>query len=188
MPRMQVTGGKKRPATTVNRRAKDTFPPSLQDAFNDPENCSLDPVAKMALSDDRHEYSWALHLLRNMYEFDREEAGVFLVGHFAHCGNDWEKRMAIVNVLYHVQTAPCVRLLFGELRRVKNTNSTRRYLRELISVLRDMPPKLVRPGFEALAEDKSFTNRARMKFQHVLDYLDYQDWRDETLPRYRRSS
>ena len=160
---------------TAKRGAKDRFPSILEDAFHDPENCSIDPVAKVALSDDHQEYTWALSLLRNMYEFGRDEAGVFLIGLLMTCGDNWEKRLAIVKVLYHVQTERCVDVLFGELKRVRNTNSTRRYLRELVSVLSEMPAKLVRSGFEALAEDKSLSHRMRSKFEQALDFLDYQE-------------
>ena len=160
---------------TAKRGAKGRLPSILEDAFHDPESCSSDPVAKAALSDDRQEYTWALCLLRDMYEFGRDEAGVFLIGLLMTCGDNWEKRLAIVDVLYHVQTEHCVNVLFGELKRVRNTNATRRYLRKLVDVLSEMPAKLVRSGFEALAEDKSFSHRMRTKFGQALDFLDYQE-------------
>lgn len=65
---------------TTKRPAKDRFPAILEDAFHDPENCPLDSAAKVALSDDREEYTWALFLLRNMSEFGRQDARVFLLG------------------------------------------------------------------------------------------------------------
>ena len=49
------------------------------------------------------------------------------------------------------------------------------YLSELVSVLSEMPATLVRSGFEALAEDKSFSQRMRTKFEQALDFLDYRD-------------
>ena len=99
---------------TAKRGTKDRFPSILEGAFHDPENCSIDPVAKVALSDDHQEYTWALSLLRNMYEFGRDEAEVFLIGLLTTCGDNWEKRLAIVEVLYHVQTEHRVNVLFGE--------------------------------------------------------------------------
>ena len=74
---------------------------------------------------------------------------------------------------WDVQTEVCINVLFGELKRVKNTNSTRRYLNEVIDVLSCMPPALVRPGFEEIAKDKSFTPRMRAKFQTARDDLAY---------------
>ena len=83
---------------TAKRHAEDRFPSVLEDAFQDPEKFSIDPVAKVALSDDRREYTWALTLFRNMYGSGRDEAGVFLIGMLMTCGDNWEKRMAIVGV------------------------------------------------------------------------------------------
>jgi hypothetical protein len=157
---------------TATRRANNRFPSVLEAAFDDPENCSIDSVVKVALSDDCEEYTWALTVLRNMVEFGREEAGVFLIGLLPTCGENWKKRQAIVHALYHVQTEHCVDVLFAELKGVKSTNVTRRYLRELVGVLSDMPPKLVRDGFEALAADKSLTHWVRSQIERALDTLD----------------
>jgi len=157
--------------TKRRTNAEARFPSVLEEAFRDPEFGSIDPVVKLAMSQDHDEYTWAISLLRNMYEFRRDEAGVFLIGLLLTCGNNWEKRLAIVKILSHVQTAACVSLLFDELTRVRNTNSTRRYLRALVDVLSDMPTRLVHSGFRALAEDKSFSHRMRSVFQHALDGL-----------------
>ena len=68
-------------------------------------------------------------------------------------------------------------MLFGELKRVRNTNSTRGYLGAVVGVPADMPPALVRPGFEELTRDTTLWLRMRAKFGQVLDRLDYQEWR-----------
>lgn len=148
-----------------------------QQGIPDPGQIPSDPFLKQALSDDRQEFWWATSTIRTMYNCGRMEAGVFLVGLLLTCGGNWEKRRTIVGALYDVQTKQCADVLFGELRRVKNTNSTRRYLKEVSEVLSGMPAKLVRAGFEALVEDKSTTLRMRSKFQQALDDLDYEDWR-----------
>jgi len=56
------------------------------------------------------------------------------------------------------------------------------YLKELIAVLSEMPAKLVRSGFEALAKDKSFSHRMRARFEQALDFLDYQERRGQPPP------
>jgi len=89
------------------------------------------------------------------------------------CGHNWEKRRVITAALYDMQTEAVVHVLFDELRQVKNTNRTRRYLRELIDVLSSMPPSLVRSGFEELAQDKSLTDRMRAEFRVVVADLAY---------------
>ena len=67
-----------------------------------------------------------------------------------------------------IYTKPCADLLFGELRRVKSSNTTRRYLTTIIKVLADLPPELIEAGFEALARDKSFSQKMRDEFKAVL--------------------
>lgn len=174
--------------TIRGAKVGDRFPSVLEEAFHDPEHGAIDPVVKLAMSQDHHEYTWALLLLRNMYEFRRDEAGVFLIGLLLTCGNNWEKRLAVVNILFHVQTEACVSLLFDELRRVRNTNSTGRYLRALVDVLSDMPTKLVCSGFRALAEDKSFSHRMRSLFKQALDDLNDQEPHSQRSPPGRTRS
>jgi hypothetical protein len=157
---------------TAKRPTKEVYPAVLEAAWHDPENCPIDPVVKLALSDDPHEYKWALPLLRNMAEFKREEAGVFLIGLLMTCGDKWEKRMTIVRLLHPVETDACVDVLLAELRRVKSTNKTRRYLQEVIDTLSSMPPRLVQPKLQALAEDVSLTPWVRTRLQVAVDALD----------------
>jgi hypothetical protein len=66
-------------------------------------------------------------------------------------------------------TRPCADLLFSELKRVKSSNTTRRYLGAVIKALSFMPSELIKEGFEKLAEDRSFSPKMRDKFQAVLD-------------------
>ena len=155
------------------KRLKPRLQGISEDGFLDPAHFPIDPVLKQALSDDRREFDSAVSLLRSMHNCERTEAGVFLIGLLLTCGDNLEKRRAIATALYDVQNEVCVNVLFGELKRVKNTNSTRRYLNEVIDVLSCMPPAMVRPGFEELAEDKSLTPRMRAKFQTVQDDLAY---------------
>jgi hypothetical protein len=67
-----------------------------------------------------------------------------------------------------IVTKPCADLLFGELKRVKSSNTTRRYLTTIIKVLASMPSELIQAGFESLAQDKSFSQKMRDKFKAVL--------------------
>ena len=106
-----------------------------------------------------------------MAEFGRQDAGVFLIGLLMTCGDNWEKRTAIVGMLHGVETDACVDVLLGELRRVKSTNTTRPYLQEVIDALSCLPPKLVRSKLQALAEDMSLTPWVRTRIQAALDSL-----------------
>ncbi len=146
---------------------------SIEDGFFDPGQFPIDSVLKQALSEDRREFQNAVSLLRSMFNYDRKEAGVFLIGLLLTCGDNWEKRRVNATALFDVQTEACVKVLLGELKQVKNTNSTRRYLNEVIDVLSCMPPPLVLLGFEELAAEKSLSPRMRAKVEAVLVDLNY---------------
>jgi hypothetical protein len=74
----------------------------------------------------------------------------------------------VVEAMRWINTKPCADLLFSELRRVKSSNTPRRYLGAVIKVLAAMPWELVEEGFESLSEDKSFSPKMRDKFREVL--------------------
>jgi hypothetical protein len=103
--------------------------------------------------------------LRLMYGSGRKEAGVFLMGLLAASDENWDRRLTIVEALRDVQTDACAHLLFAELRRVKSSNTTRRYLDGVIRSLVAMPAELVEEEFIALAEDRSFSHKMRSKFK-----------------------
>src|SRR5271157_3494985 len=101
---------------------------------------------------------------------------VFLLGLLVNCEDNWEKRIEIAEALKGIDTKPCADLLFGELKRVKSSNTTRRYLGAVIKVLSDMPTELVEEGFQALAEDRSFSPKMREKFRAVLEKRVFEDY------------
>jgi hypothetical protein len=133
----------------------------------DPSKFPIDSSLKQALSDDDQEFRTGLNMLRSMYGHGRMEAGVFLLGVLANCEENWEKRIGIVEVMTGIHTKPCADLLFGELKRVKSSNTTRRYLAAVIKVSSSMPSELIEEGFETLAEDRSFSPKMRDKFRAV---------------------
>ncbi len=92
-----------------------------------------------------------------------------------YCEDNWEKRISIVEAMRGIDTKPRADLLFAELRRVKSSNTTRRYLGAVIKVLATLPSELVEEGFEALAEDKSFSPKMRDKFRAVLEQRLFED-------------
>ena len=129
----------------------------------------IDNVLKQALSQDDQEFKTGLNVLSSMCGFGRTEAGVYLMGVLLNCDDNWEKRITIMEAMKFVHTKPCANLLFCELKRVKSSNTTRRYLGAVIKVLSSMPSELVEEGFETLAEDRSFTAKMRDKFRAVLE-------------------
>ena len=145
------------------------FPWITKEGFLDPAQFPIDSVLKQALSDDDQQFRSGLNMLSSMYGHGRTEAGVFLLGLLVNCDDNWEKRITIAEAMKFIHTKPCADLLFGELKRVKSSNTTRRYLGAVIKVLSDMPSELNEEGFEALAEGRSFSPKMREKFRAVLE-------------------
>jgi hypothetical protein len=147
-----------------------------KDGNLDPARFPIDSVLKQAVSDDDEQFRSGLNMLSCMVGYGRMEAGVFLLGVFVNCEDHWEKRIRIVEAMSGIHTKPCADLLFGELKRVKSSNTTRRYLGAVIRTLSSMPSELVEEGFETLAEDRSFSPKMRDKFREVLERLLYDDF------------
>ncbi len=129
----------------------------------------IDNILKQALSQDDQEFKTELNVLSSMCGYGRTEAGVFLMGVLLNCDDNWEKRITIVEAMKFIKTKPCADLLFHELKRIKSSNTTRRYLATVIKVLTSMPSELVKEGFQTLAEDNSFSPKMREKFRAVLE-------------------
>jgi hypothetical protein len=140
-----------------------------KEGFLDSTKFPIDGVLKHALSDDDRVFRSGLRVLRLMSHEGRIEAGVFLLGLLVNCDDNWEKRITIVESMKFIKTKPCADLLFSELKRVKSSNTTRRYLATVIEVLSSMPSELIQAGFRALADDNSFSPRMREKFRAVQE-------------------
>ena len=129
----------------------------------------IDSVLTQALDPDPEKFRSGVGLLRTMCGHGRRDAEVFLLGLLLASGGDsLERRATIVEALREVRTKPCADLLFDELRRVKSSNTTRRYLATVIKVLASMPAELIEDGFAELANDKSFSQKMREKFRAVI--------------------
>ena len=138
----------------------------------------IDGILKQAVGSDEEQFRSAVRMLQSMCGCGRTEAGVFLLGLLATCDDDWEKRIAIVEALGFFETKACTDYLFSELRRVESSNTTRRYLTAIIKVLVKMPSELVEDGFEALAADKSFSQKMRAKFKAAVQAV---IWREDRI-------
>ena len=143
-----------------------------EDGYFDPGQFPIDSILKQAMSRDEDDFHTGINMLQSMCGHGRPEAGVFLLGLLLTGGDDWNRREQIAGALRNVRTEACADVLFGQLRRIKSSNTTRRYLNEVFRVLANMPAKLVRDGFEELAEDKSLTYKMRLKYRQVLDEID----------------
>ena len=128
----------------------------------------IDGTLKQALSGDMDQFRSGVNILRAMHDHGRDEAGIFLLGLLVACDENLERRGLIVEALQGMNMKACADLLFGELKRVKSSNTTRRYLAAVIEVLASMPSELVEEGFTALASDQSFSYKMRAKFEEAI--------------------
>lgn len=133
------------------------------------EKLPLDSTLARAISGDKRECREAVGILGVMQQAGRVEAGIYLMGLLASAPDDWEWRSAIVEALRGFDTEGCVRLLFGELRAVKGSNTTRRYRDSVLKTLAALPAGLTRAGFAAMLEDPTCSQRTREKVRCILD-------------------
>ena len=149
-------------------------PPWLTaEGYFDPTKFPIEPYLAQAVSEDEEKSRKGIGMLRMMQQYGRIDAGIFLLGFFVNAPDDWGKRLRLIQALDGFYTEGCARVLFGELKRVKSSNTTGRYLGEVIKALSRFPPELVQVGFEELADDQSFSYRMRDKFRMALDQALY---------------
>jgi hypothetical protein len=108
-------------------------------------------------------------MLQSMVSHERLEAGVYLLGLLRHCQDDLERLEVVVDKLQLFETPECADALVSELKRVKSSNKTRRYLRKVLDVLSSLPYEIVKERLELLAEDKAFSYKMRNRFDEALE-------------------
>ena len=151
------------------------FPPGLRPPWlNDRgevllEKLPLDSTLVRAISNDKRECREAVRLLGVMQHSGRVEAGIYLMGLLAGAPDDWEWRTKIVEALHGFDKEGCARLLLGELRAVKGSNTTRRYRDAVLKTLATLPVESTRAGFMAMLEDPTCSQRTREKVRCILD-------------------
>jgi hypothetical protein len=142
-----------------------------KEGFFDPGKLPLESVLQQAVGEEEKQIRGAIRTLALMRHYGRPEAGIFLMGLLWTCGDNWERRVEIVEALQEEKTSACVALLLGELKRLKSSNTTRRYFAQILKTLSVLPADLVSPGLTLLAEDTSFTPKMRAKFEDLLWHL-----------------
>jgi hypothetical protein len=143
-----------------------------KDGHFNPAKFPIDGVLVQSLDADSDAFRSGVRTLEMMCHHGRREAGVYLMGLLVASDDNLERRGLIVEALRYVPTKACADLLFAELRRVKSSNTTRRYLATVIKVLASMPRELMEDGFAELAADKSFSQKMRDKFRAVIASAD----------------
>jgi hypothetical protein len=132
----------------------------------------LDDALRRTVSGDPRELREAVSVLRSAAHAGRREAGVFLLGLLSDLPPDApEDRTYVVEALGHFETESSAGALFGEIRRVKSSNATRRYLDAVFRAITMLPAPLVREGLEKLAGDTTFSYRMRAKFRDAVEQV-----------------
>ena len=140
-----------------------------KDGYFDVTKFPIDSILAQIQREDEESFLGALSILQSMQLHGRQEAGIFLMGFLANLSDDWEKRIEVVKAIKGFHALGCANLLFSEMKRVKSSNTTRRYLNTVLEALADMPLHLIKSGFEELLRDKGFSYRMKNKFESILE-------------------
>ena len=110
----------------------------------------LEPLFRQAIQRDLRQFRSACGLLGSMVRGGKREAGVFLLGLLAYYRDDSERLPTVADALGQFRSREAVEALVGELQRIRPSNSTRRYLQSVLSVLTRLPKDLVKPRLVGL--------------------------------------
>ena len=103
-----------------------------------------------------------------MCSTERTDAGVFLIGLLQHFPENFERLTIIADSLEWFHYPEAVEALASELRRVRGSNITRRYLRRVIDTLVQFPPELVSETIHDLSIDPSVGARFRQHLKAII--------------------
>lgn len=156
-------------------KEKYNIPWLTEDGDIDYSKYPIEQPAKNSLSEDEQKFRNACNLLGYMAREGRQDAAIFLFGLVSYYNDDYKKLEIIVKNLYNFQTKVCVRFLFGEIERVKSSNTTRIYINTIINTLRYFPSDLVLEKFIEFSENKKFSYRMRNKFSAIIEELEYRN-------------
>jgi len=131
----------------------------------------IDGILKQAIDPEFERFRSACELLGCMARAGRREAGVYLIGLLGCYPSDLQRLEVIAGQLGHFPHESSANALLAEIRRVRSSNTTRRYLDRLLRSLADLPLHLVKSGLEILAEDTSFSSNMRAKFRNCCERI-----------------
>ena len=131
----------------------------------------VDSILRDTLNPEFERFRSGCVLLGSMAGSGRAEAGVHLVGLMQYFAADLQRLEVVADQLSHFRHESSANVLFAELRRIKSSNSTRRYLDQVLRSVTRLPRHLVSDGLEDLAYDTSFSVKMRAKFSHALESI-----------------
>jgi hypothetical protein len=131
----------------------------------------IDGILREAIDPEFERFRSACVLLGSMASAGRLEAGLYLIGLLACYASDLQKLEVIAGQLGHFPHESSANALLAEIRRVRSSNTTRRYLGRVLQSLSVLPLHLVKSGLEVLAEDTSFSSKMRAKFRNCCERI-----------------
>lgn len=142
-----------------------------EDGFLDPLKIPIDSILTQTVLQDLDAFRSGCSMLQTMYGHGRLEAGIYLLGLLQYYQDDLERLEVIVKKLSGFKTNECADSLVSELKRVKSSNTTRRYLGTVLQILSAFPSEIAKEKLEELADDASFSYKMRKKFENALDEM-----------------
>jgi hypothetical protein len=88
----------------------------------------------------------------------------------AHNYNDIVRKEIIVKSFKDIETKEAAEILFRELNSIDSNNTTRKYIDDILKVLKNYPTELIKDRLELLMRDKKWSIRMKRKFEEVLIY------------------
>jgi hypothetical protein len=131
----------------------------------------IDGILKQAIDPEFERFHSACRLLGSMAGAGRVDAGVYLIGLLGCYASDLQRLEVIAGQLAHFPHESSANALLAEIRRVRSSNTTRRYLDRVLRSLAVLPLHLVKSGLEVLAEDTSFSPKMRAKFRNYCERI-----------------
>jgi hypothetical protein len=141
------------------------------EGYFDFEKFPIDSVLRQAIDTDGQRFRTGCRVLGSMAAAGRVEAGVFLVGLLRYYGADLDRLGEVVEQLRFFAHESSAGALLAELRRVKSSNTTRRYLDRVLRSLTYFPATLVEDRLRELAADPAFSPKMRAKLRVAIGEL-----------------
>ncbi|MCD4695257.1 MAG: hypothetical protein K8S16_03365 [Bacteroidales bacterium] len=155
-------------------KKKYNIPWLTEEGYFDYSKYPIEHPAKDSLSNDKQKFRNACRLLGSMANEGRKDAAIFLFGLIYYYNDDIKRLEIIVENFKYFETKECVNFLFSEIKRVKSSNTTRKYINTIIDTLLYFPSDLVLEKFIEFSKNQKFTYRMRNKFLAVVEELKYE--------------
>lgn len=156
----------------MNAKSKlESLPWITPEGYIDLTRFPIDGVLKEAIDPEFEQFRSACVLLGSMASYERQEAGLYLIGLLGYYASNLQRLEVIADQLTHFRHESSANALLAEIRRVRSSNTTRRYLTQVLRSLTLLPFDFVRSELEALGEDTSFSYKMRAKFRECCERI-----------------